>query len=101
MSTINDIALMMTLTGKSRDEVESQLNYDDMFREKCKLHNKAFEYQRKIVDISQEEANGLNKQLRTIVRYLEENGHYDEMEDYMVNFDSFVPTNSYYRRFSY
>ena len=70
------------------------------------LHQMRLEFQRKAFKmrdntetITQKEANQLNNQYQEIIRELEEFHDYDQMCDYIVDFDSFVVENEQYNRF--
>jgi len=99
MSTVHEVGLLMALTGKSKEEALKEVTYDEMFKAKCDYARKAFGMRHDDVTITQEEADELNKQFQEIINYLECNGSYDYMEDYIIDFDSFVKDNESFRRF--
>lgn len=95
-TNIHDILIGRAL-GISQEELERS----DLFQQKNKIQNLAFLYQENKTDITQEEADSFNQKYQEIVSVLENEYDEDLSCDYYINFNSFVPTNSYYHRFTY
>lgn len=93
---IHDIVIGRAL-GISQEELERL----DLFQQKNKMQNLAFSYQENKIDIAQEEADFLNQKYQEIVSVLENEYDEDLSCDCWINFNSFVPTNSYYHKFTY
>jgi len=92
-ATIQDLGFAKAL-GIDESEVERI----SLFQMKNEMHNKAFDMRYNKQIISQEEANILNKRLEEIICKLTE-FEYDIMEDYIIDFNSFVVSNEYYNKF--
>ena len=79
---------------------EDMVKQLDLYSYKNVLHQRAFHMRDRGETITQEEADKLNNELQEVIRKLEDCG-YDAMQDYMVDFDSFVIGNDYYNRFAW
>lgn len=95
-ATAQDIALANAL-GLDKTVVE----VDSLHSMRLEMHKKAFSMQSKQVTISQKTADELNKRLQLIVQNLEEKSDYNQMEDYMIDFNCFVKENPAYLCFSW
>lgn len=91
---IQDISLANALNIK-----DSEIKRLNLFQMKNQMFNKAFKMRDNNITISQGEANKLNRELKEIIDTLEKEYDYDAMQDYIVDFDSFVESNSYYNTF--
>lgn len=95
-TTIQDLAFAKAFGFDMKD-----LERLDIHKQKNQMQNLAFKMQIKKETITQEEANRLNEKYNEIVSLLENEYDVDLSCDYMINFNSFVPENSYYNRFAY
>lgn len=73
----------------------------DIFQQKNEMQHLAFKMQSDKTTITQNEADNLNSKYQEIVSLLENEYDTDLMCDYWIDFNSFVPENPYYNKFSY
>lgn len=92
-ANIHDIEFARAL-GMDEGDVE-RLSLHQM---KNEMHNKAFKMRQDNETISQEESNVLNARLGEIIDKLIDYD-YDPMNDYIIDFNSFVLENGYYNNF--
>lgn len=91
--TIQDLVFANAL-GVEKSEVEKV----NLFRMKNEMFNLAFNMRDKNQVISEEKANELNHRLYEIIDMLMEHG-YEPLEDYIIDFNSFVTDNENYNKF--
>lgn len=87
----------MALLGIS--EMYSDINdIDDTYLHKIRLQLQTlyFDMKKESVNITQEQADNLNKKIDKVMITLEHNTCYDSSCDYWINFDHLVPTNESY-----
>lgn len=69
----------------------------ELYRMKKVLVNKAFELKNNHTDITQDEATNLNNLHEALINQLAEYG-YNPLNDYIIDFNSFVKDNEEYRK---
>jgi hypothetical protein len=95
-TSIQDLAF-----AKAADIDIKEVEKLDLFQQKNKMQNLAFKMQNNKEIISQDEADKLNYKYQEIISLLENEYDTDLMCDYWINFNSFVPDNPHFNRFSY
>lgn len=93
-ASLQDLVLAQAF-GISQKEVEAM----SLHQMKNKMHNLAFDYRYKNIDISAERAKELNERLEEIILKLEEVSDYDAGVDFIMDFNNYVVGHPYYHRF--